>query len=428
MKLPFEAMVAFRYLGSRRKAGLSLTSFLTVLAFATGVAALTVVTAVWNGFESAFLEKLLGVNAHGTLLRRYNVIRDADSLAERLHLQPGITRVMPFVYSEVIAQSGTGARGLAIKGIEPSIVKDTPLAGYISRDPKVVEAALKGLAPGPSDAFEPEPPGILVGKALLEALHVKLGDPLTLISPYGQTRRARTQVFKITGSFHSGMYEFDARMVFIDLREAQRFFQLHGSVTGLEVWTDDPMRSEAILWNAARHLNPEDPGEFSVRDWSVTNKPMFAAVRSQKALIAIVLFIMVIVAAFMINATLILLVLEKSREIAVLRALGARQRSILSIFVVDGMVIGLVGCLSGVLLGLVTCFGLAEYGLTLDPRVYYLERLPIVVNPKELLAVSLGAMLLSFLATLFPAWMASRQNPVDGLTRRAPTSRPAKSA
>lgn len=428
MQLPFEATVALRYLRSRRKAGISLTSFLTVAAFATGIAALTVVTAVWNGFEAEFLDKLLGVNAHGIILKRYGVMRKPKALVERLREAPQITLAAPFVYSEVILQSARGARGVVVKGMTPADLAKTPLAGYISADAAEAERTIEGLAPAPlklaDDPTEdagvepPKLPGALLGEGVCEALHVKPGDPITVISPYGSKGRARTATFRVAGVFHSGMHEFDARMIFIDLKEAQRFFKLYHTVTGIEVWTQDALQSKALLAQAAESLDPEDPLAYQAKDWSVTNRGIFGAVRSQKALLAIVLFIMVIVAAFMINATLILLILEKGREVALLKALGATASSIQKVFVLDGLIIGLVGCAAGLTLGLSLCAVLQQYGLRLDPRVYYLEHLPIVVDPAELAAVCAGAMLLSFLATLFPAWTAAKMRPVDGLTQR----------
>lgn len=428
MQLPFEVTVALRYLRSRRKAGISLTSFLTVAAFAIGIAALTVVTAVWNGFEAEFLDKLLGVNAHGIVLKRFGIMRGHKQLVERLSAAPGITLVAPFVYSEVILQSARGSRGVVVKGIESGPMQKTPLARYIG-DPAAARAALDGLAPAPlklaADPTEPDGqvdppklPGALLGRGVIEALDVKPGDPITVISPYGSQGKARTGTFRVAGSFHSGMHEFDSRMIFIDLKAAQRFFQLHRSVTGLEVWTADPMNSKATLKAAAEQLDPKDPLTYQAKDWSVTNRGIFGMVRSQKGLIAIVLFIMVIVAAFMITATLILLILEKGREVALLKAIGATGRSILTVFVLDGLIIGVVGCLSGLTVGLSLCAVLQQYGLKLDPRVYYLEHLPIVVQPLELAAVCAGAMALSLLATLFPAWIAASMRPVDGLTQR----------
>ncbi|MCB9650751.1 MAG: ABC transporter permease [Deltaproteobacteria bacterium] len=424
MESPFEVQVAFRYMRSRRKAGISLTSFLTVVAFMLGVAALTVVTSVWNGFEAEFLDKLLGINAHALVLRRHDVFRDHEAVAKALRASPGVEHVAPFVYSEVIAQSALGVQGVVIKGIDPEVTVGSPLAKYVSKDPTTAAAVLESLTTGtptgtPDASALAKLPGVLIGNDLKEVLHTGPGQVISIISPYGgRDGQARTSEYRVVGIFHSGMFEFDSRMVFIDLKSAQKFFKLYDTVTGLEVWTTDPLLSYTTLRAAVAKLEPDDPLAFEVKDWSVTNRGIFGAVRSQKALISIVLFIIVLVAAFMVMATLILLVLEKRREVAILKALGASDRSILTIFVLDGQIVGIVGCLVGVAVGLAICAMLGQYGLKLDPKVYYLEHLPIVVNPLELVGVCVGAMILATVATLFPAIKAARMKPVDGLTMR----------
>lgn len=433
MQPSFEVLVALRYMQSRRKAGISLTSALTVVAFMLGVAALTVVTSVWNGFEAEFLDKLLGINAHAIVLRRHDVFRDHREVAKALEAEPGVDHVAPFVYSEVIAQSAKGVQGLVIKGIDPEVSKGSPIAKYISKDPELAARILDGLATGTpttavagGDQDAPKLPGILIGNDLQEVLHTGPGGVVSIISPYGgREGQARTAEFRVVGVFHSGMYEFDSRMVFIDLASAQRFFKLYDTVTGLEVWTEDPMRSYDVMRAAVQKLEPDDPLAFDVKDWSITNRGIFGAVRSQKALISIVLFIIVVVASFMIMATLILLILEKRREVAILKALGATDRSIQKIFVLDGQIVGAVGCVVGIGVGLAICAVLEQYGLKLDPRVYYLEHLPIVVHPEELVGVCVGAMILATLATLFPARKAAKMRPVDGLTLRGGVRAPA---
>lgn len=411
--MPFELRVALRYLRAKRKAGVSMTGLLTVAGVALGVLALTVVTSVWNGFEAEFLDKLLGINAHSIVLRRYDLFREHRTATEALRKAPGIVEAAPFVYSEVILQGPTGARGVGLKGLDPDLAPTLPLAKYVGAQPEAVFERLRATATTTAA------PGMLIGTELQDALKVQTGDIITVVSPYGgQNGQARTHAYQVAGVFHSGMYEFDSRMVFIGLKEAQRFFKLYGSVTGVEVWTTNPMDSYQTVGRAVEALDPDDPFAFEVRDWSLTNAGMFGAVRSQKSLISIVLFIIVIVAAFNILATLILLILEKAREIAVLESLGATARSVLAIFVIDGLLIGAIGVGAGVGLGLLTCGVLQEYGLRLDPRVYYLEQLPIIVNPLEVLFVSLGALSLSVLATLYPALRAARTSPVDGLTRR----------
>lgn len=422
--VPFELKVALRYLAAKRKAGVSVTGVLTVAGVALGVWALTVVTSVWNGFETEFLDKLLGINAHAIVLRHHDVFRDHREIAARLEAHPEVQRAAPFVYSEVITQSPRGVQGVVLKGVDPEVSRELPLAKYIGDDhPRILEVL---GARSSTSAEVGTVPGILIGTELQESLHVEVGDTISIISPYGgRSGEARTSPFQVVGTFHSGMFEFDSRMVFIALREAQRFFRLYDTVTGLEVWTEDPLRSQAILGEAVLELDPSDPFAYELRDWSRTNAGMFGAMRTQKAIISIALFFIVIVAAFNIMATLILLILEKGREIAVLKSLGASRRSVLLVFMIDGQLVGVMGCAVGIVLGLVTCSVLEHYGLRLDPRVYFLEQFPIVVKPAEVALVALGALLLSTAATLFPALRAARASPVDGLVRRTVTARKA---
>ncbi|MCK6551757.1 ABC transporter permease [Myxococcota bacterium] len=427
MQLPFELKIALRYIRSPRKAAVSLITMITIGGVMLGVAALTVVTSVWNGFEAEFLEKLLGINAHAVVLRNHDVFRNHRSVAEGLAKAPGVVAVAPFVYSEVIVQSDANVQGVAIKGLDPAVSRSTPLGKYVP--PEAFDALATLQARVEEGGEGRRLPGVILGSDLAEALHTSKGKSITIISPYGgQGGDPRTQVFDVVGTFHSGMYEFDARMVFIDLTEAQRFFRLYETVTGLEVWTQDPLTSYDVVNEAAQRLDPEDRFAYEVRDWSRTNRGLFGAVQSQKALITIVLAFIVLVAAFNILATLILLILEKSREIAILKSLGASDRSILAIFVVDGQIVGIVGCALGILLGLTICGVLQEYGLKLDPRVYYLEHLPVVVRPIEVALVAFGAMTAATLATLWPARKAARLPPVEGLTQRDSIKRPAKPA
>jgi lipoprotein-releasing system permease protein len=428
MNLPYELTIALRYIRSRRRGPVSLITLITIAGVAVGVTALTVVTSVWNGFETEFLEKLLGISSHAMVLRSGDVLREHEEVAEALRKEPGIEFVAPFVFSEVIAQSAKGVAGVMFKGVVPSLAKETSLAKFVDAS-AFDQLERRKRRPGTTPSADLHP-GVLIGHELKEMLHASVGDNITLVSPYeGGSGKPRTGVFEVVGVFHTGMFEFDSRMVFVELEEAQRFFSLYKTVSGLEVWSSDPMTSRRTITQAIRNVDP-NPLHYDVRDWAMMNRGLFGAVKTQKILISLVLGFIILVAAFNIISTLILLILEKGREIAVLKSLGATNRSILWVFLIDGQIVGLLGCTSGVALGLIICAVLGEYGLKLDPRVYYLENLPIVVRPLEVTLVALGAMLASTLATLFPAYKAAILRPVQGLTqvagfraREAPRSR-----
>jgi lipoprotein-releasing system permease protein len=307
VNLPFELQIALRYIRSKRKGPVSLITLITVAGVCLGVTALTVVTSVWNGFEAEFLSKLLGVNAHAIVLKNLDVFRDYEEISEKLLKDPNIAHVNPFVYSEVIVRSAKGTAGVAIKGVVARYAKETPLKQYVSKE---AFARLDASVTSTSSL-----PGLLVGRDLKETLHVETGSRITVISPYGgQDGQPRSKDFEVAGIFHSGMYEFDARMVFVPLSAAQDFFRLYNTVTGLEVWTHDSATSFTSVRDAIRSAVPEDPYAYEVRDWSHTNKSTFGAVQQQKQMITIVLGFIILVAAFNIVATLILLILEKAAK------------------------------------------------------------------------------------------------------------------
>ena len=317
--------------------------------------------------RQSFSTSSSGSNSHAIVLKSHDVFREYNEVTEKLQAQPEIEFVSPFVYSEVIAQSPKGVAGVAFKGIVPALAKQTPLGKYVGEE--AFGLMEKSVRPPGSTPREGDNPAIFIGKELKEMLHVEPNDTITIISPYeGSGGKPRTQSFTVVGIFHSGMFEFDSRMVFVELSEAQRFFGLYRTVSGLEVWSKDPMVSKKTIGAAVRAIDP-DPMKYEVRDWAMTNRGLFGAVRSQKMLISLVLGFIILVAAFNIVSTLILLILEKGREIAVLKSLGASNRSILAVFVIDGQLVGLAGCFIGVTLGLVICSVLQEYGLKLDPRV-----------------------------------------------------------
>ena len=357
MWYPFEFQIALRYLKARRKAGVSITGLLTILGIAFGVWALTVVTSVFNGFQAEFLEKLLGINSHVVVLRPHSIgFFDYPEVTKALEENPDVLHASPFIYSEVITQSPSGVQGVAVKGIDATINQKLPLAKYLGDNAPSILSRL-----GDENAALP---GILIGRTLKDSLHVNVGDTVTIISPYGgKGNSTKTATFEIVGIFHSGMHDFDSKMTFISLPTAQIFFHMPKAVTGIEVWTHNPLTSRNTVPPTIQALAPNDPYSFQVRDWSITNRGLFGAFQLQKTLISLVLFFIVIVAAFNIMATLILLILEKGKEIAILKSLGANPRSILSIFIIDGQIVGLMGCLLGIGLGLITCAILEQYGL-----------------------------------------------------------------
>jgi lipoprotein-releasing system permease protein len=273
-------------------------------------------------------------------------------------------------------------------------------------------------AKGSDKGAEPRPavPGILLGEELYEhTLRVFVGSdvdvacPLCGVGPAGPMPKLKT--FRVAGHFYSGMYEFDSKLAYVSLADAQKFLGMPGEVTGIEVRTDTPEAAHAVADEIGRRLGPG----YEVRTWEELNRGLFAALKLEKLAMFVVLTFIALVASFSIISNLIMLVTEKGREVAILKSMGARDVAILRVFFAEGLYIGLLGLALGMGLGIGGCLLLAHYGLPLNPDVYYIEKLPIVMRGSEIAAVSLAALALCCLATLYPALMASRLRPAEGL-------------
>lgn len=302
-------------------------------------------------------------------------------------------------------QLGTPAPESVKRAAEPG--GDTPLT---------VEEILRPRAKARRDEARALP-GIILGKELAHGLKVGLGDRVNVVSPLGGEvgpagPMPKSRPFRVAGIFFSGMYEFDAKSAYIDLRESQRFFGLGESVTGLELKTSDIDNTRQITRSV---LNALDGYPYRTKDFAEMNKNLFSALRLERLVMAVILGFIVLVACFNIVSTLIMMVLEKGKDIAILKSMGASDTSVMKIFVIEGLLIGGVGTAAGIVLGYATCLFVERFGIHLDSDVYYIDRLPILIDPWQFLSVACLAVLLSYLATIYPATRASRLPPVDGL-------------
>jgi lipoprotein-releasing system permease protein len=277
-----------------------------------------------------------------------------------------------------------------------------------------------GLPPehGERRAREAPPvrPGILLGEELYEhVLRVFIGSdvdvacPLCGVGPAGPMPKLKP--FRVAGHFYSGMYEFDSKLAYVSLRDAQKFLNTPGEVTGIEIRTDTPERAHAVAEEIGRRLG----SDYEVRSWQELNKGLFAALKLEKLAMFVVLTFIALVASFSVISTLLMLATQKGKEIAILKSMGARSSAVVRIFIAEGLYIGLLGLGCGLVAGITTCVLLARYGLPLDPDVYYIQKLPVVMRASEIAAVSLAALALCCLATLYPAMLASRHRPSEGL-------------
>lgn len=422
MGLPYEVLVGLRYLRGRRRRGLSLIAALCMAGLALGVMALIVVLAVMTGFEHDLRAKILGVNAHLWVLRAgERGIEAPGATLDRVRATPGVVGAAPFVLGQVMLSGARGSAGAVVRGVDldaEARVSD-PLGQIRQGNPEAIRRAFGE----PPAAGGPEP--ILLGRTLAANLGVGLGDRVTALSPVGGGLTPlgpapRIKGFRVAGIFDIGMYEYDAGLAYIPLPAAQGFFGLGSAVTGIEVRLADLYRAADIGAAIQRALGPP----FYARDWMQMHRNIFRALRMEKVLMFLILVMIVLVAAFGIASNLIMTVMEKKREIAILKAMGATAPGLLRIFLVEGLILGVAGTGLGLLGGLVVVWRLPAIqrgiewllGFPVFPAdVYFLDRLPARMLPGDLAAVVGVALLIAVAASLYPAWRAARLDPVAAI-------------
>jgi lipoprotein-releasing system permease protein len=404
--LSFETFIGWRYLkAKRRQTFISLISLISLAGVALGVTALIVVLAVMSGSEQEMKQRILGLNSHIVLLRFGDPLKDHRQLAEKVSENANVTRVEPFVYSQVMLSSSKGVSGSILRGLDWTQVEKSGRMDKLIKDGK-----LENLAAGQN-----APPGILLGKELAVKLDVKTGDTVRLVSPMGRITPLGNRVpavknFKVAGLFESGMYDFDSNLAFIALEEAQKIMAMGDTVTGLDIWVNDIYKAGEIREEILARLDPL----YWARDWMQMNRNLFAALKLQKTAMSIILSLTIIVAAFNIISTLIMVVMEKTKDIAILKSMGATGKDIMRIFVLQGLFIGGLGTLLGVVGGVILCGIMDRYQIIdLPPDVYFITTIPARMETLDVVVITISALLLSFLATLYPAWQAARLKPAE---------------
>ena len=423
----FTWRVALSHLRSRRsEAGINVITMVSILGVTIGVTALIMVLAVMEGFEIDLRDKILGSNAHLVVLNYEGNFDLGEDTLERIENIDGVAAAAPFVYSEMMIRSTQGAAGVVFKGIDPEHTpKVTNLVESLEIGPdgpvstgEQQTALLTGLAkPEVSEEEESPKPGIFIGKELAQELYVTAGDVVHIINPVGggvgimgvPTPDVRT--FRVAGIFHTGMYEYDTKWTYVLIEEAQKFLKLDDKVNGIEVQVHDIDNAPDLSLAVQTEL--EYP--FFLRHWMELNSKLFAALKMEKIVMGLILSLIVMVASLNIVGTLILVVLTRGREISILRAMGASSKQILHVFMLEGVIIGFVGTIVGTIFGLTGCYFLDQYQFPLDTDVYYMDTLPVVVEPQTVMTVVLTAIAISFLATIYPAFVASKMDPVEGL-------------
>ncbi len=411
--MSYELFIGLRYLKAKRKQTfVSLITLISIAGVMIGVTALIVVIAVMNGFKEDLRDKILGVTSHVVISRFDGNISKYQEVRAKVGEVSGVNAATPFIYTQVMISSRKAISGAVLRGIEPKT------ASKVINLPKNMRAgSLEELEAENKPEGMRSTPGIILGNELARNIGALRGDPVTVISPLGRLtplgRVPRSQTFRVAGIFDSGMYEYDSTIAYVSLWAAQRFLGIGDRVTGIEVRVDDIYAADRVARAIGKAL---DGYPYWSRDWMRMNKNLFSALKLEKIVMFIILTLIILVAAFNIVGTLIMVVIEKTRDIAILKSMGATRRSIMKIFMIEGAVIGLVGTLLGLLGGYTICKLLATYKfIELPSDVYYISTLPVQMNPLDVALIALAAIVITLAASVYPAWQASRFDPAEAI-------------
>jgi lipoprotein-releasing system permease protein len=407
----FERMMAFRYLRARRQEGfISVIAWFSLLGIALGVATLIIVMAVMNGFRAELLGRIVGLNGHLTIYSQQGAFTEFDAVAARVRRVPDVLAAAPLVEGQVLATAEGVSAGAMVRGMRPADLRARSLIAG-------------NLRAGAWEAFEGED-AVAIGSRMAQRFRLGIGDQITLISPQGTPTAfgtaPRMRAYRVVAIFEVGMFEYDSSFVYMPLGAAQIFFRLGAGVTGVEVMVRDPDR----IGTMRRAIGEAAGPGTRPFDWQQANSSFFGALQVERNVMFLILTLIILVAAFNIISSLIMLVKDKSRDIAILRTMGAARGAIMRIFLMAGASVGVIGTLAGFALGVAFCANIETIrqwlqnlmGWQLFPaEIYFLSRMPAKMDPVEVVYVVAMALALSFLATLYPSWRAARLDPVEAL-------------
>jgi len=419
--MSYELFISLRHLKAKRSQKfISLNTWISVGGVALGVMALIVVIAVMSGFSKDLRDKILGTNSHVVVT---NITRtgmeDYEAIIEKVKKAKGVNAAAPFILNQVMLTHGGNAMGVVVRGLDPELE-----AGVSDLKKNLVQGSLEMLGGPAKSTGKPRRAGIILGKELARRLGVQRDDVVSMVAPASRVTPMglipKIKLFKVVGFFESGMFEYDSNLAFISIYSAQKFFSMKGKVSGIEIRVEDIEQADQVAAEIQQSLG----FPYYARDWMQMNKNLFSALRLEKIVMFIILILIILVAAFNIVSTLFMVVMEKNKEIAILKSMGASRSSIMKIFSYQGLIIGIIGTAVGCVGGFTVVPNLNEivgfiedlFGITAFPSdVYYLDKIPSDIQYFDSFLIVVFSIVICFLASLYPAWRASRLDPVEGL-------------
>lgn len=401
----YPLFIALRYLkGGRGSPFLSVITLISITGVTLGVAALIITLSVMNGFHEDLRDKIVGTNAHLVILKEgAEGLSNYKELGEEVEKMEHVLATSPFIFGQAMIISSQSSLGVVIRGID--ISKEIQITDL---DENIIKGKLKDFGPN----------SLILGKELAMSLGADVNDLVKVISPKGIATpvgmKPKFKSFKVAGIFDTGMYEYDSTLAYVTLDSARALFGMGNVVTGLQVKIDDIYQADKM----DKRIQKELGYPYWVRNWMELNSNLFAALRMEKITMTVILVLIILVAAFNIASALIMKVIRKTKEIGILKAMGAQRRSIMSIFILEGLIIGLMGTLLGTFIGSLICFLQDKYHFVKLPgggEVYYISILPISMKGGDILLIILATIGISLLATIYPAWRGARLDPVEAI-------------